>query len=238
MAGDKRNEDEPTSEFSGSAEKAHDFLRQVDLYFTCKKDQFQGRYHLYCVDPCPSYKEDLEESGQANILTHSLPCSTHSLQLHPQLWTQFRTDFVNKFFLQKALSLFTLLGFILWEELVDEVSSELCPSWGCNCREWVEHGSECVNIFACQTPPGPPCMKDKVPHNTSGIVLELVLLTSEVRSTCRKKSWAFSADPENSRGGFIFISLSPAILSVSESESELEDDGSVGSSGSAVNKAD
>jgi len=31
----------PPLEFSGSADKAHDFLWQVELYITCKKDQFK-----------------------------------------------------------------------------------------------------------------------------------------------------------------------------------------------------
>jgi len=41
MAGDKETKMNPPPEFSGSAEKARDFLRQVDLYITCKKDQFK-----------------------------------------------------------------------------------------------------------------------------------------------------------------------------------------------------
>jgi len=41
MAGDKETKMNPPPEFSGSAEKARNFLRQVELYLTCKKDQFK-----------------------------------------------------------------------------------------------------------------------------------------------------------------------------------------------------
>src|SRR5882724_8954636 len=41
MAGDKETKMNPPPEFSGSAEKARDFLWQADLYITCKKDQFK-----------------------------------------------------------------------------------------------------------------------------------------------------------------------------------------------------
>jgi len=41
MAGDKETKMNPPPEFSRSAEKARDFLQQVDLYITCKKDQFK-----------------------------------------------------------------------------------------------------------------------------------------------------------------------------------------------------
>jgi len=37
---------------------------------------------------------------------------------------------------------------VLWEELVGEVGSELCPGGGCSSREWIKGVSECVNIFA------------------------------------------------------------------------------------------
>jgi len=41
MAGDKETKMNPPPEFYRSAEKACDFLRQVNLYITCKKDQFK-----------------------------------------------------------------------------------------------------------------------------------------------------------------------------------------------------
>jgi len=65
--------------------------------------------------------------------------------------------------LKKALELIArFLGFVLWKELGDEIGSELCPCWGCSCRVWVEGSSELIIYLPAQTPPGPPCMKDKV----------------------------------------------------------------------------
>jgi len=69
---------------------------QVDLYMTCKKDQFKDDTTV-SHGPCLSYKEDLEESGQATISTnHCRPRSR--LYNYTPTWGQFRTDFTNKFF--------------------------------------------------------------------------------------------------------------------------------------------
>ena len=73
------------------------------------------------------------------------------------------------------------LGFILWEEFVNEVSPELRPCWGCSCRVRVEGGSELVNIFTCPDSSRSSSYEGQGPHDMSGIVLELVLLTSDVK---------------------------------------------------------
>jgi len=76
----------PPPEFSGSAEKARDFLRQVDLYITVRRTSSRT-IPLVSRGPCLSYEEDLEESGQANISMHSLLPSTTLYNYIPNMDT-------------------------------------------------------------------------------------------------------------------------------------------------------
>src|SRR5882724_5927330 len=97
MAGDKETKMNPPPEYSGSAEKARDFLWQVDLYITCKKDQFKDdtariAWTLSFIRGGPG---GVWAGEYIDALTITLdPLSTTT----PPTWAQFRTDFVNKFF--------------------------------------------------------------------------------------------------------------------------------------------
>jgi len=97
MAGDKENKMNPPPEFSGSTEKARDFLWQVDLYITCKKDQFKDNtarivWTLSFIRGGPGGVWAGEYIDQ---LTAALdPNSTTT----PPTWKQFRTNFTTKFF--------------------------------------------------------------------------------------------------------------------------------------------
>jgi len=96
MAGDKETKMNPPPEFSGSAEKARDFLRQVDLYITCKKDQFKDEtariaWTLSFIRGGPG---GVWAGEYIDALTTALaPLSTTT----PPTWAQFRADFVKKF---------------------------------------------------------------------------------------------------------------------------------------------
>jgi len=95
MAGDKETKMNPPPKFSRSAEKAHDFLWQVNLYITCKKDQFKDDttrivWTLSFIRGGPG---GVWAGNYIDALTTALATTTT-----PPMWTEFRTDFIKKFF--------------------------------------------------------------------------------------------------------------------------------------------
>jgi len=95
MAGDKETKMNPPLEFSRSAEKACDFLWQVDLYITCKKDQFKD--DTACIVWTLSFIQGgpggVWAGNYIDVLTTALTTTTT-----PPTWAEFRTDFINKFY--------------------------------------------------------------------------------------------------------------------------------------------
>jgi len=89
MAGDKETKMNPPPEFSGSAEKARDFLRQVDLYITCKKDQFKDDTARIGVD-FVFHMRRTWRSLAGEYMTHSLTALDPLSTTTPQTWAQFR----------------------------------------------------------------------------------------------------------------------------------------------------
>jgi len=97
MARDKETKMNPPPEFSRSAEKARDFLQQVDLYITCRKDQFKDdtariAWTLSFIRGGPGV---VWAGEYIDALTAALDPNTTTT---PPTWAQFRTNFVTKFF--------------------------------------------------------------------------------------------------------------------------------------------
>src|SRR5882724_4648091 len=97
MAGGKETKMNPPPEFSKSAEKARDFLWQVDLYITCRKDQFKDdtAHIVWTLSFIRGGPGGVWAGEYIDALITALePLSTTT----PPTWAQFRTNFVNKFF--------------------------------------------------------------------------------------------------------------------------------------------
>jgi len=94
MAGDKEAKMNTPPEFSRSAEKARDFLWQVDLYLTCKKDQFKNDTSriTWALSFMRGGPGGVWAGNYIDALTNATATSS------PPSWTQFRAEFIDKFF--------------------------------------------------------------------------------------------------------------------------------------------
>jgi len=93
MAGDKEVKLNPPLEFSGSADKARNFLCQVELYLTCKKDQFKDD------ETRITWTLSFMRGGPGGVWAGEyIDNITSGKQSTPPTWAKFKQEFKDYFF--------------------------------------------------------------------------------------------------------------------------------------------